>query len=175
MSKYSAELIRIISDIEELFCLNSNIVSGTPLVQQSIDEVLDFSLQEAQSLPAEALKALNVSVSRKVVLLSYTNARMKFFGKKEIDFSNMPCLYEVATVLLQYTSKKSITQDALDSIDKCVLVLESMESHGSSCVKDTISYRILRVFILCVLYGLLCNAGILADLIISQMIVKGVQ
>lgn len=89
--------------------------------------MLDFSLKEADSLPQAAIKDLNVSVSKKAVLLAYTNSRMKFFDKKEVDFSNMPCLYDVASVLFKFTAKKSITSDTFTDLDKCIMVLEDME------------------------------------------------
>ena len=172
MSKYSIELNRIFCDLENLFCLNEAAKSGQPYKIGSIDEELDFSLKEADSLPQAAIKDLNVSVSKKAVLLAYTNSRMKFFDKKEVDFSNMPCLYDVASVLFKFTAKKSITSDTFTDLDKCIMVLEDMEKTKGNV--NTLSYRLLRIFVLCVCYGLLCNAGIVADFALSQMIAKNV-
>ena len=158
MSKYSIELNRIFCDLENLFCLNEAAKSGQPYKIGSIDEVLDFSLKEADSLPQAAIKD--------------TNSRMKFFDKKEVDFSNMPCLYDVASVLFKFTAKKSITSDTFTDLDKCIMVLEDMEKTKGNV--NTLSYRLLRIFVLCVCYGLLCNAGIVADFALSQMIAKNV-
>ena len=84
----------------------------------------------------------------------------------------MPCLYDVASVLFKFTAKKSITSDTFTDLDKCIMVLEDMEKTKGNV--NTLSYRLLRIFVLCVCYGLLCNAGIVADFALSQMIAKNV-
>lgn len=170
MSKYDIELNRILSDLENLFCLDKVVAIGQSY--KGIDDVLEFSLQEAENLPSAAIKDLNVSVSKKMVLLSYMSSRMRFFNKKEVDFSNMPCLYNVAQVLLKFTLKKTVNPDTFSEVDKCIIILEDMEKIENNT--NTSSYRLLRVFVLCTLYGLLCNAGIIADFILMQMIEKGV-
>lgn len=171
MDKYLSEMEGIADNLEELCGLSISKSNGGDWRDSGIEDVLNFCLNESQKLPAESVKALNASVGRKIVLLSYVNERLKFYNKKKLDFSWMPCMSEVAKTLLPFTQKSTVTPVALNALDKCILVLSDVDNRNRHAV-DLLGYRYLRLFLVLVSYNFLCSASIVADFILSQLIVR---
>lgn len=171
MDKYLVELDKITTDVEKLCGLGIKSGDGIPYVDKSIIEITEFCISEADKLPSESIKALNASVGKKMVLLSYVAARLKYFNKKKVDFSMIPCMPDIANVLIQFTKKGNIDDDALVQLDKCIIILSDVEKK-SPAVRKMISFRLLRLFVILIAYSFMCSASIVADLLLLQVIVK---
>ena len=171
MDKYLVELDKIASSIEEACGLNLVGDQGIPIHNLQIDDVVQFCDNNSR-LPKQALKDLNVTISRQIVKLAYANARMNYFKKKKLDFSMIPCLSVVADALMCFTVKSVISNEQLIYVDKVIVILTEVVAKDKTA-KNMLSYRFIRIFILLIIYGCNCSAGILADFLLHQMIVDG--
>lgn len=165
-----AELENIVTEVEKLCGLGLSSEDGVPISTMSVDAILDYCMKQESSLPKESVKALNESVGRKMVLLSYLNSRMRYFEKQKIDFSEIPCMRIVSRSLLAFTSSKTVDNAALATLDKCVIVLDDVANKYPKVTK-TLAYRYLRIYLVLIAYGFLFHAGIVADLILNQIII----
>ena len=169
--KYLMELDRVVSETEKILGLCICRDDGVAYRDAGIDDVINFCAKERDRLPSESVRALNASVGRKVVTLSYINSRLKFFDKKKISVADFPCMRELADVVLLFVKKKSINDDALVKMDKCIIIMQAFEEKQTDAMSD-LTYRLIRLFVVLVLYGMMCNASVVADLLLSQVIVK---
>lgn len=171
MDKYLVELEKIATAMEEVCGLGIE-RDGVPVRQLRAEDVMQFCNDNNAKLPRQALKDLNVSVSRQAVKLAYTTSRMHYFNRKKLDFSNIPCLMEIAQTLMFFTQKQELTKEQLVQLDKIIMILSEIDQKDKE-QKSTLVYRYLRLFLLLIIYGCYCNAGIVADLLLRQMIVRG--
>lgn len=170
MDKYLVELNRIATDIEHLCGLSLITADGVAVGAMDMDDVVAYCSQNSSKLSPTALKDLNVGVGRKAVLLSYLSDRLHFYGKKKLDFSAIPCMKELASLLIQFTEKKNLSNDLLKGLNRSVMILTEVD-HKDRTVKKTLGYRFLRIFLLLVVYGNNCNASVVANLILEQLVV----
>lgn len=170
MDKYLVEMNKIATDIEGLCGLSLRTDEGVLVGDMNMDDVIAYCAENSSKLPPNALKDLNVSIGRKVVLLSYISCRLHFFGKKKLDFSAIPCMKEIASLLIRFTEKRNLSDDLLSHLNKAVVILAEVDNKDRTA-KKTLSYRYLRIFLLLVIYGSNCNAGVVAVFILEQLIV----
>ena len=170
MDKYIVELNKVATSIEELCGLALKTDDGITVGDMNADDVVAYCSENYAKLPPNAVKDLKVGIGRKVVLLAYMSCRLHFFGKKKLDYSAFPCMKEVASLLLQFTEVKNLSDDILPALNRAVMILADIDSKDKT-VKKTLSYRYLRIFLLLVVYGSNSNAGIVASFILEQLIV----
>lgn len=170
MAKYLAELNRIADDLENLCGLRLT-QNGRPVLDMGVEEVMDFCQQQRLKLPPKSLKDLNVSVSRKMVILTYVESKLRYYNRKKLDFSGFVCMTDIAKTLLTFSERKSVTDDALVQLDRFIIILSDIEEKDST-IRTQLSFRFLRLFLVFAVYGFFCNVGIMSQFILEQLIVK---
>lgn len=171
MDKYLVELSQIADEVEKLCGLQLVSDAGIPVQELDMDDVVVFCDKNSAQLPQQAMNDLNVNVGRQVVKISYICARLRYYGKKKLDFSDIPCMSDVAKILLGFTEKKNLREQSLVGLNKLVLVLSEVD-RKDRVLKNALSYRYLRIFLVLMVYGCNCNAGVIANFIIEQLIVE---
>lgn len=163
MDKYIAELNNVASAMELAYGY------GT----ESIDNIVDAAIKRAESMTDDEKKDVSRQVSRASILLAYATSRMDFYGKRKLDFSIVPCIQEVARVLLKFMKKQQINKETLAELDRCIVAIAVMEERDEE-IKIQMPYRFIVLFIVSVCYGFLCSASVIAKFILDQ-IVMGVN
>lgn len=171
MDKYLIELSQVADEIEKLCGLTLTNGDGILIKELDMDDVVVFCDKNSTQLPPKALSDLNVGVGRQIVKISYISDRLHYYGKKKLDFSQIPCMGEVARMLIGFTEKKSLSDKSLVNLNKLVLVLSEVD-RKDRVLKNALSYRYLRIFLLLMVYGCSCNAGVIANFILEQLIVE---
>ncbi len=171
MDKYLIELSQVADEIEKLCGLTLTNDDGIQIKELDMDDVVAYCDKSCAQLPPKAVSDLNVGVGRQVVKVAYINNRLHFYGKKKLDFSQIPCMTDVARTLIGFTEKKSLCEKSLVDLNKLVLVLSEVD-RKDRVLKNALSYRYLRIFLLLMVYGCSCNASVIANFILEQLIVE---
>lgn len=168
---YVDKLEQIVAQIEELYGLCEKSEVGLEYWKVDVQDVIAFVSKRVSGMSKDELKQVNSQVGRKVVMLSYLKDRMTYFGKKKLDFSEMPCMATIAKILITFTARGTIVPDSLQSLNKVILILSKIDVKNVK-YRYSLAYRYLRIFIVMALHGNYCNASVIASIILEQIIVK---
>ena len=169
---YLTKLDKLLSAMENLVGLNELTPAGDTISNANISDVIQFINAKVKTLSKEELSAINVAVGKNTVLISYISGRLTFYRKLRLDYSIYPCMDVVASVLLEFRLKSSITQDSLRNLNKIVCILAEIDAHYLN-YRFSLSYRFLRIFLIMIVYCNYCNASIIASFILEQLTLEG--
>lgn len=172
MDKYISTLTRIASNTEAILGFNITAKDGLSVSQLPIDSILIYFDEELEKLSDEAAKVFNRNVGKKIASIAYVSCRLEFLGKKKIDFSGIPCGKIIAESLIPFTRRELINAQTIIGIDKCVHILGTVESAGA-VPESNLAYRYLRLFVILASIGMFNHAAVIANLLLTQMIVGG--
>lgn len=165
---YVEKLKEVITNLENIYGLRETNTDGIPFVRTDIDEVLLETNKKVTVLSSTQRAERNAQAGRQSVLLHYLNHRLRFFNKIKLDFKEYPRTDEIAKILLQFLKKKTIGEDSIRDLNKIVIIMKSIDEKYVQ-YKMGLAYRYLRIFIVMVVHGNYCNAGIVADFILNQL------
>lgn len=167
---YNAKLKECAVGIESLIGLaDINPNTQNPYSQSGIVECADYVTKKIKSLSTSEVVAVNSEVGKYVVLLSYIGARLEFFGKAKFDFHVYPRVDAIAQVLLLFMKRSTIDERALSELNKIIMILGEVDKSYAN-FKTSLAYIYLRLFVMLALYGNYCNASMIAELLINQML-----
>lgn len=165
--RYIQALGTIVRRVEGLYGYDkSNPITGKGI----LDVIADINTFVEKTSPAD-LKAFNSAVGKELVPLAYISQRLKFFGKKRLDYSKYPGMRSVAKVLLYFTKQRTVNLNSIRDVNKIIELLNTID-HSYINFQGACGYMYLRCFVLLVLTGNYCNASIVADFILNQFVTK---
>lgn len=166
---YMEKLKETVTGLEELYGLMQNNADGIPYMRMDIEDVMEYVNSTVSGMPDTQRVAKNTQAGRSVVLLCYLNHRLKYFGKSRLDYSAYPRADVIAEVLRDFLKKVDVTEVSVRNMNKLITILASIDKSFAQH-KMGLAYKYLRLFVIMVVYGNYGNAGVLADLIINQLI-----
>lgn len=105
-----------------------------------------------------------------MVLLSYLVFRMSYFESIRLNFNQFPALQEIAKVLMLYRDRKNFNRCVVQ-VNKVIKLLSEMDKMSAK-LRLNMTYRYLRVFVVLIMYRNSCNSSIVAELLLSQMMLQ---
>jgi predicted YcjX-like family ATPase len=168
--RYVVTLNKILDNLEEIYGLNAT-VNGDRLANLQIADVVAFYNNQINGFQKQDVSNLNAAAGKELILLSYLSQRMHYFNKKRIDFSHYPNMKIVSKILISFTKASSINEKSMRSINKIISLLVEIDKRHIN-LHNSLSYRYLRIFIILVMFGNFCNASVVADFLLNQIIVR---
>ena len=165
---YMEKLKEIIGELERIYGLQQESSSGMLYIREDIGEVMKYVTTNVSRIQDRQRVEKNTEAGRQVVLLSYLNSRLRYYSKRKLDFKEYPRLDEIARILLLLIKKSSTNENSIRELNKIILIMENVDSEFIQ-YKMGLAYRFLRICLIMILFGNYCNAGIVADFIINQI------
>lgn len=167
---YIATLSNTIIKIENAYGMQK-MRGSTPIADLPIVDVITYFNKVITSCDKEELGSINVAAGREVVLLSYVTQRMVYYNKKRLDYSKYKNMRTITKVLFAFTKQKTTDKKTLRSVNKIITLLDEIDKRHVS-YRNALSYRFLRIFVVMIMHGNYCNASVVADFILNQIITK---
>ena len=165
--RYMQALGAIARKVESLYGYDrSNHIMGKDIL--TIISEVNAMLEKMQP---EDIKKFNSAVGKELVPLSYISQRLKFFGKKRLDYSKYPGMKSVARVLLTFTKQKTVNMSSIKDVNKIIELLHTIDASYIN-FQGALGYMYLRNFVLLILSGNYSNASVVADFILNQFITR---
>lgn len=165
MDSYVKSLTEIAQSIESTYGI-TEIAKAASDIASIINGVDKLVL----SLDAKEIASRNEEVGKSIVLLSYLSFRLEYFESVRLDFGNFPVMQEVAEILDLFQNKKNFNRCAVQ-INKVIQVLDAVDSKSMKA-RSGLGYRYLRIFVVLVMYRSSCNAAVVAQFILKQLLMK---
>lgn len=168
---YLTLLNRSISNLEDIYNLNL-LYNGQTRLQ---DNRIDIVIPEIQKIKSEQnqynISSINVLSNKYFCSISYLYSRMSYKKLLVLDYS----LYIKKTEIIKTLNDFLYEDESLDLVKLNFLVeILYMADSISENIKS-LGYRVLRLFLIAVIYGNLADASILAKLMISQISLGGLK
>ena len=160
---YVTMLSRIVLSMESAYGLHNANANGEKIKDLPIKSVLDYVKQSIESSTQDDINRKNQDVAKDIILLSYLARRIKYYGYYKLNYKKYPAVKNIARVLL--------TADCRKQLNTIIKILDELDKKQVA-VRVGLAYMFLRIFIVMVLHGNLCNASIVADFIINQFSVR---
>ena len=166
--KYITELSRVVQNLENVCGLNMKNSSGVEYRSLTVPEILEFCIETCASVPPQSLKELSKIAGKQTAKVTVINSRLSYYGKRKLNFEGYPLLSDIAKTLLKCTSKALTGTLKNTELQRMVTILSEIEKKDTT-IKNTLSFRYLRVFLCLILYQSFYNAGVISDFLIKQM------
>lgn len=166
MDAYSEQLGNVLCEAERIY----GIVTSEKDMSCDVITVIHRIDSEVVTLQADEITRRNSEVGKQMVLLSYLLFRLSYFESVRLDFSKFPAMQEIANVLSLYRERKNFGRCAAQ-VNKIIKLLSEMDK-SSAKLRLEMPYRYLRLFVVLVMYRNSCNASIVAELLLRQMVLQ---
>lgn len=166
MDAYSETLGSILCETERIY----GIARNEKELSEEIISIIKRIDSEVLSLSSEEILKRNTEVGKQMVLLSYLLFRLSYFESVRLEFGQFPALADIAEVLDLYREKKNFNKCAR-KVNMIIKLLSEMDK-TSAKIRLGMPYRYLRLFVVLVMYHNSCNASIVAELLLRQMLLQ---
>ena len=123
----------------------------------------------ANGLSKEDLKQRNQTASADMAIIAYMNARLKFYGQIRLNYTKFKRINEIVRILIPFCNSNGLTvQDKLRIGELCLILSEIDEENPA--IMNSLAYMYLRMLVVLVLCENYCDASIIADLVLSQLV-----
>lgn len=166
---YITTLSNIIINLETKYGLKKNNSDGTNYSNLSIMEVKAIVEKDLKTKTKEEIEEINELAGQDIILLAYLVNRIKFYNYVKLDYRYYPLMDSIALILLKYTKASTINREAIYSTSKLIILLDELDKKEVR-LRTGLAYKYLRIFIILVMYRSYCNASVVADFIIRQLV-----
>lgn len=122
--RYMQALGAIARKVESLYGYDRS----NPIMGKDILTVISEVNAMLEKMQPEDIKKINSAVGKELVPLSYISQRLKFFGKKRLDYSKYPGMKSVARVLLTFTKQKTVNMSSIKDVNKIIELLHTIDA-----------------------------------------------
>lgn len=166
--QYIVALSKVLVSLEACYGLKGNGRDSRSLSMLEVKAIIDNDLK---SMSKDDIISRNEKATKDIILLSYLMQNMEFYNLAKLDFSHYVGLKECARILLRFTKNSTITTNDVKDVSRIMRMLDALEKKQAN-IKNGLAYRYLRMFVILVMNNSLCNASIVATLILKQFIVR---
>lgn len=165
-------LAKEILKLEACYGLSNVIVddAGVKHVLRDMDigYVVSYLKGKAADLSRDELMEVNTNANKSIIIIAFLSQRLRYNNAVILDFKMYPKLKFVATLLFKFTNKKTVDTSSIKSLNALIELLAQIDELYIKA-RGCMSYKYLRMFILLILFDSYDSAGVLAELIISQL------
>lgn len=163
MDIYLSAIFNCLSEIENVYFRQLAINTG-----EDIASIMNALSAGKCALSTDQIMKMNDKIGEHVITLSYLIFRMKFYGIKKLDFSQIPELDSIVQILLPFTQNESVNAVNLKKVNRVVQILADLDKNNVSA-RTGLGYKALRLCLVLLLFGAYASASILITLILEQI------
>lgn len=171
LEPYRRVMLRIINDIEDVYELDSDVITGAPdrLRDAPIQKLSQRLIERIKFTTAGKKREKNKKASAKVASLLYIGYSMQFNGVVRLDFNDLAGQSDIRRYLIRYANVKGAKDSSKTDLNAILFLLDSFEKTRLIGIYEDVAYRLLRLFYILVLYDNLIDASVVASLILQQI------
>lgn len=167
---YITALSEILLKLENVYSMRTE-VNGQRLLELPAKDVIAYYNDYVKSKSKEDLSKVNSQAGREVVLLAYLTRRMCYFKKKRLDYSKYSNMRTITKVLVSYSKAATVNETSIRDINKIIALLVDIDKKHVN-YRNSLGYRYLRILAVMMMCGNYCNASVVADFILNQIIIR---
>lgn len=167
---YVTALSEVLLKLENVYGMRKEI-NGQRLLELPAKEVIAYYNDFIKSRNKDDLSKINSQAGREVVLLAYLTRRMSYFKKKRLDYSKYSNMKTITKVLVAYSKAYTVNETSIRDINKIIALLVDIDKKHVN-YRNSLGYRYLRILAVMMMCGNYCNASIVADFILNQIIIR---
>ena len=160
---YTNLLTTAIGSLEEIYGVLSVKETDIVSVVKGIDNIIMNS-------DAEDIAVRNAEAGKQIVMVSYVFFRLGYFESVRLFYDLFPAMDRVLEILDLFRDKRKFNK-SVRQLNQIIGVLAEVDS-TSSKGRWGLGYRYLRIFVILVMYKSSCNASVIANFIIQQVMLK---
>ncbi len=160
---YTNLLTTAIGSLEEIYGVLSVKETDIVSVVKGIDNIIMNS-------DAEDIAVRNAEAGKQIVMVSYVFFRLGYFESVRLFYGLFPAMDRVLEILDLFRDKRKFNK-SVRQLNQIIGVLAEVDS-TSAKGRWGLGYRYLRIFVILVMYKSSCNASVIANFIIQQVMLK---
>ena len=160
---YTNLLTTAIGSLEEIYGVLSVKETDIVSVVKGIDNIIMNS-------DAEDIAVRNAEAGKQIVMVSYVFFRLGYFESVRLFYDLFPAMDRVLEILDLFRDKRKFNK-SVRQLNQIIGVLAEVDS-TSAKRRWGLGYRYLRIFVILVMYKSSCNASVIANFIIQQVMLK---
>lgn len=169
----SKGLEKLLNEIEDRYKLDKEVKSraqkSCKLKTLPIREVHEYIVSTVRLVPANVRRSRNIEVSGIMGSVLYLSHLMEFRSLCRVDFRDHPGITTLVGLLGRFYKYKTCNYEKNEYLNAILESLELYESISMMRINTKLSYKLLRVFYLMVIYDNLIDASAIAKLILEQV------
>lgn len=173
MDSISKGLLKLLDEIEDKYKLGRDIKvdaqKSNDLKFVPIRQVHDYVMSTVSVVPATLRRSRNIEVSGIMGSVLYLSHLMEFRNLCRVDFRDHPGITQIVKLLGRFYKYDNCTYEKGEYLNAVLESLELYESVSMMRINTKLSYKLLRVFYLLIVYDNLIDASIIAKLILEQV------
>lgn len=169
----SKGLEKLLNEIEDKYKLDKEVKNraqkSCKLKTLPIRAVHEYIISTVRLVPANVRRSRNIEVSGIMGSVLYLSHLMEFRNLCRVDFRDHPGITSLVGLLGKFYKYKDCNYEKSSCLNAILESLELYESISMMRINTKLSYKLLRVFYLMVVYDNLIDASAIAKLILEQV------
>lgn len=169
----SKGLEKLLNEIEDKYKLDKEVKNraqkSCKLKTLPIRVVHEYIISTVRLVPANVRRSRNIEVSGIMGSVLYLSHLMEFRNLCRVDFRDHPGITSLVGLLGKFYKYKDCNYEKSSCLNAILESLELYESISMMRINTKLSYKLLRVFYLMVVYDNLIDASAIAKLILEQV------
>lgn len=169
----SKGLEKLLNEIEDKYKLDKEVKNraqkSCKLKTLPIRMVHEYIISTVRLVPANVRRSRNIEVSGIMGSVLYLSHLMEFRNLCRVDFRDHPGITSLVGLLGKFYKYKDCNYEKSSYLNAILESLELYESISMMRINTKLSYKLLRVFYLMVVYDNLIDASAIAKLILEQV------
>lgn len=160
---YTNLLTTAIQTLEDIYGVSSVKETNIVSIINGVDKIiLNSSVEE--------ITARNVEAGKQIVLVSYVFFRLGYFESARLSYDLFPAMDKVLEILDLFRDKRKFNK-SVRQLNQIIGIMAEVDNNSAKG-RWGLGYRYLRIFIVLVMYKSSCNASVIANFIIQQVMLK---
>lgn len=168
---YQKALLKLVNQIEDIYKMDKEVkVKKTDKIKNlPVGSVHEYIIGTVTHVPSNIRRSRNIEVSGLMGSVLYLSHMMRFRKVAKVDFRDHPGIRQVVGILSRFKNIDTCQYEKKNYINAILESLEMYESVSLMRINVKLSYKLLRLFYLMVIYDNLADASAIADLILYQV------
>lgn len=160
---YTNLLTTVIKELEDVYGISA-------FSENNIIDVINNTDDIVMKSSAADIAAKNVEAGKQVILVSYVFFRLGYFESVRLSFELFPAMDRVLEILDLFRDKRKFNK-SIRQLNQIIGIMAEVDNNSAKG-RYGLGYRYLRIFIILVMYKSSCNASVIANFIIQQVMLK---
>lgn len=168
MDQYLKALNDVCDGLEEVYGVALVADTGSKLLDEDINVVLEEVDLQLKEIGDSGISDRNIKAFDYVSLLAHVVYRIEFFEYHKVNFNGYPYKDRLVDALSVFSSRRNLTKKSVKFTNLIVNVLSVVDKDHLN-LRFEITYRLLRIFVIMVMYSNYAEASILSNFLLKQL------
>lgn len=161
MDKYNSYISQAIVELENLYGISE-------YKHEEISKVFNQVLKDLNKKVGPVKMNLNARASAFIGHIQVIDNILQYYRMHKVEFNSLGNLREICSTLQLFIFDTKDVRGRNKKLNRLLIVLEEVERVNRN-FSEKISYRLIRVFCILIMYGNYVDASVLARFILSQI------